>query len=210
MYKVKWPNLREILPADKIGSAEIKHFEVTQEDSKRTALRVLASGVSFCFVQEGQYTELVVDNNILMSDTDMEIRSNGYVAAIAHGNVLVAGLGIGLVIIPMCKNPVVKSVTVIEKNKDVIKLVEPHIRHKKLEVIHADIFDWKPENGRKWDIIWFDIWHGVNTDNLSEIARLHQKFKFRRNRENPGSFMSSWMVEYLRDGRRKERESGWS
>ena len=95
----------------------------------------------------------------------------------------------------------IDSLTIVEIDQRVIHLVEPHIADPRLEVVCCDIHDYKPE--RKFDSIWFDIWANICTDNLAEIATLHQRGKYwKKSRE---SLMTSWHVETLRYLRRQDR-----
>ena len=77
----------------------------------------------------------------------------------------------------------------VEKYQDVIALVAPHHEHAKLTCICADIFNWKPPKNTKYDTIYFDIWNNVCTDNLPEIATLHQRFKYYKAKNG---WMGSW------------------
>jgi spermidine synthase len=135
----------------------------------------------------------------------------------ALGNVLIAGLGLGLILPAILAKPEVEKVTVIEKEMDVIQLVRPSLfkvqGSSKLLIIHDDIFTWRPPRYRRlnffedvrqeFDTIYFDIWPDYGLDNLPEIARLHQAFK---SYKAPGGWMSSWLVDYLRNERRKENK----
>ena len=63
----------------------------------------------------------------------------------AHGDVLIGGLGIGLIILAIQDNPEVHSITVIEKNQEVIDMVATQLPlNEKVKIIQADVFLWKP------------------------------------------------------------------
>jgi spermidine synthase len=140
-----------------------------------------------------------------MSDTRMEKVFSGEVVDKAHGSVLVAGLGLGMVIFPILEKKEVKMVTVVELNYDVIKLVKPRVKSPKLRIIHSDIAVWLPPKGEKYNTIFFDIWPTICQDNLQEVAILHQAFKNRLDRSDPECWMGSWCAHYLRGQRRKEK-----
>jgi spermidine synthase len=141
-----------------------------------------------------------------MSDTLMEKSSNVGVINNASGHVLIAGLGIGLILPAILAKKEVLSVTVIEKYKEVIDLVEPHLHSlpggEKLHVIESDIFTWKPAKGKKFDTIYFDIWPNVCTDNLREMATLHRKYA--RCKTSDG-WINSWKRTHLK----RMREMGY-
>ena len=91
----------------------------------------------FSGIPEGDYVKLVVDGELMMSNTPMEKRTAGEFVYSAKGDVLIAGLGIGLVIMPLLYDDSVNSVTVVEKYQDVIDCVlpqlKPHDKNNKLK-----------------------------------------------------------------------------
>ena len=157
-----WKPIIDYIPEGQSGNVKIEHFEVTEEASSFSRMRSMFSSDRSEYVKEGKYVRLIIDDSVVMSDTDMEKRSNTHVIQNAHGNVLIAGLGLGMIILPLLEKPEVKSITVIEKNLDVIKLVHPYLKCDKLTVINADIFEWKPDKSTKFDCIYFDIWTFVS------------------------------------------------
>lgn len=213
--------MRFAIPAGESGNAKIEHYQIGEEEAAFTKMRMIATGDIGEMIAEGWYTRLIVDGMIMMSDTPMEQRSNiGFLLNVerAGGDVLVAGLGIGMILLPALRYDSVDRVDVVESNPDVIRLVEEPLRkavgprdERKLNVIEADIFDWKPPRGKKWDVIYFDIWPTRCTDNLREISRLKRKFARRLKRENPDAWMGAWLEGELRYRQRRERrdESWW-
>ena len=141
-----------------------------------------------------------------MSDTRYEQLTNTEVVRRAHGDVLIAGLGIGMILTRILDKPEVESVTVIEKYQDVIDLVEPHYRNPKLTVICADIYDWKPAKGTVFNCIYFDIWADQSTDCLVDMAKLHQRFKFFLDKRDDKRWMDSWNRDELKYNK---RHRGW-
>lgn len=199
----------EIVPPGEQGVAKIEHFEVSKRESAFTSIR--ASIRREEYVPEGKYVRLnIKGQGLMMTDTRMEQSTNSHVVFKAKGKVLIAGLGIGMVLIPILKNPLVTSVTVIEKYQDVVDLVVPALRAKipeasKLGVIVADALEWTPPKGVKYDTIYFDIWPQICTDNLPEITLLKRRFA---RRKNPGAWMGAWVEKELRyQDRREKREA---
>ena len=135
----------EVLPPGQNGSVLIRHIVVTEEDCQLSVLRSLFSREDP--VEPGVYVQLYVGGRLMMSDTQMEKSSNFEVVRRARGDVFIAGLGIGLILVPILANPEVASVTVVEKSAEVIKLVEPALRKlpgaEKLTILEADILEWK-------------------------------------------------------------------
>jgi len=109
-----------------------------------------------------------------MSDMPMEQHSNLEFIQKAHGNVLIAGLGIGLIIIAIQNNPEIKSITIVEKYQEIIDLVFPFLPIKKeCKVVCEDIFNYIPE--KKFNTIYFDIWNDINYK-IRGIEILGEKF----------------------------------
>lgn len=196
---VQFPNIVDLLPEGEQGAAKIEHFEVSKDASAFTALRPMS------YVPPGRYAKLTVHGTLMMSDTRMERNSNYEVVRRSKGEVLIAGLGLGLVLHPILRKPEVTRVDVLEKYRDVIDLVEPKVRQweggYKLNVIEADVLEWQPPKGQKWDTIYFDIWPNITTDNLAEMKVLHRRFGRRKPLDG---WMGSWQHDALKHRKRRE------
>jgi hypothetical protein len=216
MFLDSYVPMQKIIPPGISGNCKIEHFTITKEDAEFSRMRAIVSRDRDAEVTPGEHTRLIESNKtesiILMSDTDMERRTNIDFLINANGNVLVAGLGLGMILVPVLQNVKTISIEVIEKSQDVINLVEQPLRaylasesNKKLSIIKADIFQWKLPKSKKWDCVYFDIWNDICTDNLGEITKLKRKFARRLNRENPDAWMGAWQEENLRYWKRMGR-----
>ena len=185
------------------GLARIVKFDISREESKKLNMYSLFRREPyFMQVGEGTFVRLIVDGTLMMSDTHMERRTNEAFVSKAHGDVMIAGLGIGLILNALedkVKSGEVKSITVYEKYQDVIDLVLPKYKHLPIKVICKDILEYRPEKGETYDTIYFDIWPCITDDNLSQIKILHNRWKFRK---REGAYMDSWMKAYLQKARR--------
>jgi hypothetical protein len=177
------------------GVASISYVELSAADAAMGNLHTVREGGWLFYVKPGKYVRLHVNKELMMSDTDMERRSNADFIRAAKGTVLIAGLGIGLVLKNMLDKPEVTSVVVIEKYQDVIDLVGPKFNNPKLQIICADIDEWLPAPGTKFDTIYFDIWPDINEDNYKHIKKLHARF---RKFKAPDGWLDSWMREFLK------------
>ena len=201
-----FPKMAAILNENKVGKAELKRFVITDND--------------FCAKLQGipcgEYMSLLYNNCLLMSDTPMERRTNMRLLTEANGDVLIAGLGLGMILFPLEEDDAVKSITVIEKSTEIIELVWSQIKHhfKKVRVINADIFEWSPRKkdregkpyfnkGFKFDTIYFDIWPYVNSDIYEEMKQLKVKYRpyLKTRQENEHSNMNCWAESYARYNR---------
>lgn len=189
------------------GVATLQAFHLSEDDAQIANLAILfARGHSFERVYPGDYIKLFVEGQLMMSDTHMERLTNQEFVHQAHGRVMIAGLGIGLILNAL-QNKIqtgkITSITIYEKYQDVIDIVGPRYRDfPTLEIRCEDILTYKPKKEERYDTIYFDIWSSVCSDNLVEIAMLHQRWKTHKEK---GGWMSSWMVDYLRQQRREEQ-----
>lgn len=185
------------------GVAKIMKFDISKENCKKYNLYSIMRGEpDFMRVISGTYVKLYVDGILMMSDTHMERKTNQDFVNKAHGDVMIAGLGVGLILNALeekVKNGDVKTITVYEKYQDVIDLVLPKYKHFPIKAICKDILEYKPFKGEYYDTIYFDIWAKIDEDNLSQIKMLHNRWKFRKRK---GGWMDSWMKSYLQISKR--------
>ena len=87
----------------------------------------------------------------------------------AFGNVLTYGLGLGYFQYMVSNKENVSKVTIIEKNKDIIKLfveyILPQFPNKdKIKIICMDAFEYATNNVKDifYDFIYADLWHDVS------------------------------------------------
>lgn len=168
------------------GDYRIEHFTVTPEEEARTRIRFWRDE----HVPAGAYVRLMRGRTVVMSDTPMEMRTNWPIIRHATGNVLINGLGIGMVLRHILAKPDVRSVTVIEIAPDVIRLTGPSfIDDQRVNIVHASAFDYQPPKGQRYDAVWHDIWDFICADNLDEMKALHRKYGRRTD------WQSSWCRE---------------
>lgn len=181
------------------GLAKLVKYNISPNDAMWFNLRAVRDGGGTFAVDPGDYVKLIVDGQLMMSDTQMEQRTNYSFMYAAHGDIMIAGLGLGLIIYnlrPKIDNGLVKSITVYEKYQDVIDLVEPIIRKQlpdgfDFKVIQADILEYQPPKSEKYDTIYFDIWPEISADNYDDMVLLHNRWK--SHKRDKASWMDSWM-----------------
>ncbi len=109
----------------------------------------------------------------IMQDSDAEYNEHQWLWENAKGDVLIGGLGLGMVHQPLIDNPEVTSVTVVEISQDVIDLVWPHCaKDDSFTLVKADMESWEVPEGQTWDIAWFDTWISDNPLSISEYKEL--------------------------------------
>ena len=178
-----YKNMYEILEERKQGIARLDKFKAEGFMSWRQG------------IPQGDYIRLIVNGECMMSNTPMEKRTSMDFMINAYGDVLICGLGIGMVILPLLENEKIKSITVLEKYQDVIGCVLPQIEkydtEKKLKVIHQDCFDFTTKD--KFDTIFIDIWAYINSDiykkEMQPLKRKYRKFLSEYGKEHKNIFV---------------------
>jgi len=203
-----FPQMAELVPERVHGRASVQHVTVDVEGG-RTACYVYGEFRNPS--PPGTYISLRVTNDegesqVMMSDFHYERATCVEVVERAHGDLLIAGLGVGMILHPILKKPDIRSVTVVEKYSDVVDLILPTLPiDPRLNIIVADIFHWKPPRRFRYDLIWFDIWPDIEVTRLPEMARLHRRFGRYLNRRNENCWMESWHRKETRRMTRKQR-----
>lgn len=199
--------------ASPLGEFKIGHIVMDQAFIDREQMRASFTPGG-CYeimgLEPGTYVKLTSGSGgIIMSDTPMEIRTNWDFIENAHGQVLIAGLGLGLVVLSIQSKKEVTSVTIVEKYREVVELVVPRIPlNMKVDIVVDDAFEWLPHEGEKFDTIYFDIWNIICGDHYPETKDLHKRFrKFLNRKENPKSWMDSWRREDFKSRYFEDRES---
>ncbi len=122
------------------------------------------------------YTRLMRGNILVMSDTPAEQRDHFEAVYQAKGVCLLNGLGIGMVLKNILLKAVVTEVTVVEISQDLIDLVSPHYADSRVKYICADALEYNPPKGKRYNMVWHDIWDNICADNLPDMGRLHRKY----------------------------------
>ena len=192
--KIASVNCRDI-PEGKIGDWEVERFEITKWGADCHNLRCSIKGQYGQMVAPGTYTRLVNDGITVMSDTPAEIGENSRVVAVAKGDILINGLGLGWVVKALMVIKEVEHVTVIEISSEVIQLVGKYLLErypKRLTIIQADALEWKPPKGHNiYDCVWHDIWNTICATNYESMKKLHRKYG--RKCRWQGSWQEAWV-----------------
>lgn len=189
-----YQNMGEILKDKQVGEWKLEHFQIKPGD-----LYAFKNGIA-----PGNYVRLCHNGQIVMSNTHMERWTNMNFCTHAHGDVLIGGLGIGLIILAIQDNPEVHSITVIEKNQEVIDMVATQLPlNEKVKIIQADVFLWKPQRGVQYDTIYMDIWPWLDSHTYQEeMLPLKRKFAhyLKPKAVNPNRFNRCWAERQAKTG----------
>ena len=175
----------------------VERFTITEKDASFYNLRLMINFQGHRRVEPGIYTRLRYkgDYDPVMSDTPAEFNDHVEFINRAEGDILINGLGLGLVLdaclsktskLPM---RTVEHATVIEIDQELIDLVGPYYLAKypgQITIICADALEYKPERNVRFGAVWHDIWPLICADNLADMKRLHRKYGRRT------KFQGSW------------------
>ena len=134
------------------------------------------------FTSEYQYLALLYKNRIWMSLNPNEINTMEPHIEKAEGDILVLGLGLGYFPFMCSLKEDVKSITIIEKDKEIIHLFEKHLINQfpyksKIKIIESDAIEYV-KNHHEYDYIFADLWHdaldGINL--WYELKQIERKY----------------------------------
>lgn len=195
------PNVR--LEAGKLEGVEVVKYTLDPTHCLASAYgHVMRGFPELVAIPDVEFTGLRIDGVTYMSDTPLEKLTNLPFIEAAHGRVLIFGLGLGLILEPILAKPEVRSVSVVELNRDVSRLIGHQYlkRHDNLFLFHGDAFTWEPPAGvLPYDTIYFDIWPDIGDQNLPDMYTLMARA---RPWLTPGGWLDCWMrekSEWMRD-----------
>lgn len=169
-----WKTPATAYPKSKIGKAEIVKWRkggketyffgefVNAVDFYRHAKRVTITG-------------LEIGGKVWMSDDWPYVTGLNSFAERSAGDVLVGGLGLGLVVHALVRNPEVKKITVLEIEPDVIKLVGPLLpKDDRIKIVEDDFYPFlKGDLVRRDAVIWdLGVWEGEDDPGIGRHEQL--------------------------------------
>ncbi len=150
------------------------------------------------FTEEFKFPAVLEGGNEWMTLTPVDLDTCDDAIAKAHGDVITFGLGLGYYAYMVARLPEVKSITVIEKSPDVIRLfnecILPHfINPEKLTVIQADAFEYAEREmpKRHFDLAFVDTWRDASDG--SEMYRRMKPLE----KLNPDTKFLYWIENFL-------------
>jgi spermidine synthase len=135
------------------------------------------------------------NNKTLMSNDPFEVMTNQIFFEKSKGDILIFGLGLGWIIFPILDRDDIKSITVVEKNTEIIEFVGDILSKKdvknKLNIIEGDVYDYYNHLDKKFDFIYFDTYDtpDLSITDIDKLNPLYQKFL------NDGGISHFWCQE---------------
>lgn len=154
--------LSRILPERSIGGFAIKKATL----SKGTFIRTYYPGGYFYHDKLNRDFPTVrlteEKGGVWMSDTPMEQEALRIPSIIARGDVLIIGLGLGLLpTLIKTRNEMVDTILIIERSPEVANLVYDKIKSRKTSLLLGDGEAYLAALGRKFDFIFIDVWGSI-------------------------------------------------
>jgi hypothetical protein len=157
----------------------------------------LSIGRGFERPDEG-HKALLTTRNGFQVDTSFRERQSmkGAVAwCPSNARVFIGGLGLGLILLYLAKSGKAREVIVCEKDKDVIKLVEPRLRrwfskyypNFNWKVIHGDALE-EVLKGEPYDWIFMDLWKSAY-----DIEQMKKAEEIAKKNLTPKGRVTCWM-----------------
>lgn len=124
-----------------------------------------------------------------MSITPLEVESQELGYRHAFGHTVVMGLGMGWIAANCALSPRVTRVTVVERDAEVIRLIEdsgaldalPETARRKLSIVAADALDWRPDAEDPVDFLYADIWLQLAEPGaLADVRRMQAHVRARQ------------------------------
>lgn len=177
---------------DGISRFYTKHIVISAEKAKAERLKAYldedwtkyntTAGTYLCLFERGKYC--------WMSDTPFERDTNRHVLDKANGHVLIVGLGIGMIPVALAQLDKVKSITILEREQEIIDLISPYIQNHKIRIICGDA-QYPPFNTKSFDYIYLDICPTVDLDNWNEMKLLLRKYR------KLGFYVDAWLKDFI-------------
>lgn len=151
------------IPEGSSGLWYIRKFKLSQN------LLTKRSDGSLVEVPAGHYTNLYKmtmatlhhspPGELVMHDVPAELKTHLNFMLKARGRVLINGLGLGCVARGCLANPNVREVTVVERDRDVLKLVGRYMpKVRRFRLVWADALSFTKKMNSRFDCAWHDLW----------------------------------------------------
>jgi hypothetical protein len=176
--------MHDLIEPTESGSVRLDAFSITPEEARTYNLRSYfhARGDT---VRPGRYARLTRNGTLWMTDTPYERRGNLELHRAAKGDVLILGLGIGMLPTALAQKPDVTSITIVEIDEDVIAAVTPTLTRTApaARVLHGDAF--LPERldlpraraGGGFDTILADVWPTICADDRPQHIAMRRAWR---------------------------------
>lgn len=107
--------------------------------------------------------------DVVMEDSDQELRRHLPIWMHGRGRILITGLGLGCVVRGLLKSPHIEHIDVVEIDADIIRIVGAEFAgDPRVAIHHGNALTYEWPDGTTWDYAWHDLY----CDN-GKLAFLH-------------------------------------
>ena len=160
--------IRNIVTNNIIDSNIIKFYNYSSDLTKERAI--------FLSTKINDTVQCIMSSNLFERLTNQNFINS------ARGDVIVFGLGLGLILFPLLEDSEITSITVIDNSIDIIDTIGPIIKkydvNDKLTIIQGDVFTYYQQlNETQFDIMYFDYWNIVDRTIQTDMETLKELYK---------------------------------
>jgi len=136
------------------------------------------------------------EDKTIMCTTEFELLTNKPFLDNANGDVLIFGLGLGLIVFPILNDTDITSITIIENDESIIEYIGNKILEydtdNKVTILSGDGYNYHTymDQNEKYDTIFLDFWVELNKENIEEITLV--KENYRSFLKDGNSILMSW------------------
>lgn len=153
--------MSETLEDDLSGDFALRHKIIQKGARLKTYDPIVGMIYTDTFDDDFPIVTLEQGGLVWMPDTPFEQEGVKPAIPLARGDVLISGLGIGLLPMLIRNKPEVKSIDIVEVNGDVIKMIYDQIWHHKMNMIQGDLWKYLKTTEKRYDFIHIDIWGNI-------------------------------------------------
>lgn len=166
---------------------------------ERLAANELPAGVANSWIGYPTYTllrhyslrtlHLHDQDEVVMEDSERELRKHLPIWLEAKGRVLVTGLGLGCVVRGLLASPAVEHITVVEIDPKIVAIVGAEFQgNPRVQILTCDALEVEFIPELRWDYAWHDLW--TDGDEALQVlhTRLFIKFADRCRRQGAWAF----------------------
>lgn len=180
--------IRNIVTDNIIDSNIIKFYNCSSDLTKERVI--------FLSTKINDTVQCVMSNNLFERLTNQNFIDT------AKGDVIIFGLGLGLILFPLLEDSEITSITVIDNSIDIIDNIGPIIKNydvnDKLTIIQGDAFTYYQQlNETKFDVMYFDYWNIVDSTIQTDMETLKELYK--NNIKETGQIMY-WCEDLFTNG----------
>lgn len=139
---------------------------------------------------------LMKNNDLIMCSTEFELLTNKEFIENSNGDILIIGLGLGMVVYPLLNDPTVTSIKIIENDPTLIQYIGNKISSydasNKVTIVSGDAYTYYNvmDVNEKYDTIFLDFWNQLNKENIEEVTTVKENYRTFLKDQN--SILLSW------------------